>query len=165
MKWQRLHAKREKQVNIQLTEELRKLKQLMSVQLRCEELREAELKMEVSICGPKRGEILGEEINEKYLMDYWNSSEELEDMLTREVDEAMKPCIFKSHSLCMFARCAEDSEQFDGTVTKENETLEVKSSREFLSEKESVDWLQQEDITNDFLFGIRQQVEAVMEQE
>ena len=80
----------------------------MSVQLRCEELREAELKMEVSICGPKQGEILGEEINEKDLMDYWNSSEELEDMLTREEDEAMKPCIFKSHSLCMFAGCAED---------------------------------------------------------
>ena len=33
--------------------------------MRCEELREAELKMEVSICGPEQGEILGEEINEK----------------------------------------------------------------------------------------------------
>ena len=47
--------------------------------------------MEVSICGPEQGEILGEEINEKDLMDYWNSLEELEDMLTRETYEAMKP--------------------------------------------------------------------------
>ena len=68
---------------------------MMSVQLRCEELREAELKMEVSICDPEQGEILGEEINEKDLMDYWNSSKEF---LTREEDEAMKPCIFKYHS-------------------------------------------------------------------
>ena len=106
VKWQRLHAKREQQVNIQLKKELRKLKQMMSVQLRCEELREAELKMEVAICGPEQGEILGEEDNEKDLMDYWNSLEQFEDMLTREEDEAMKPCIFKSHSLCMFAKCA-----------------------------------------------------------
>ena len=61
VKWQRLHAKREKQVNIQLTEVLRILKQM----LRCEELREAELKMDVSICGPEQGEILGEEITVK----------------------------------------------------------------------------------------------------
>ena len=74
VKWKRIHAKREQRVNIQLTEELRKLEQMMSVHLRCEELREAELKMEVSICGPEQGEILGEEINEEDLMDYWNSS-------------------------------------------------------------------------------------------
>ena len=47
----------------------------MSVQLRCEELREAELKMKVSICGPEQSEILGEEDNEENLMDYWNSLE------------------------------------------------------------------------------------------
>ena len=64
-------------------------------------------------------------------------------MFARETDEAMKPYIF-SHSLCMFAGCAKDGEQSDGTITKENKTLEVKSGREFLSEKESVDWLQQE---------------------
>jgi len=76
----------------------------------------------------------------------------------------MKPYIF-SHRLCTFAWCVEDGEWFDGTVTKENETLEVKSGREFLSKKENVDWLRQEEIINDFLFGVRQQVEAVMEQE
>ena len=107
MKWKRLQVKRNEQVNMQLTEELRKLKQMMGVQLRYEELREAELEMEVSICGPEQGEIMGEDINEKDLMDYWNSSEQFEDMLTREADEAMKPCILKSHSLCMFAGCVE----------------------------------------------------------
>ena len=91
VKWQRLHAKREQQVKIHLIEEMRKLEQMMSVQMRCEELRQAELKMEVSICGLEHGEILSEEINEKDLMNYRNSSEELEDMLTREADEAMKP--------------------------------------------------------------------------
>ena len=109
--------------------------------LSCEELREVELKMDVSICGPEQGEILGEEISEEDLVNYWDSSEACEDVLARETDEAMKPYIF-SRSLCMFAGCAKDGEKFDGTVTKENETLEVKSGREFLSEKESVDWLQ-----------------------
>ena len=50
VKWQRLQQKREQQVNIQLEKELIKLEQTLNVQLRCEELREAELKMEVSIC-------------------------------------------------------------------------------------------------------------------
>jgi len=89
VKWQKLHTKRENQVNIQLMEELRKLEKMLS----CEELREAELKMDVSICGPEQGEILGEEINEEDLMNYWDSSAEFEDVLTRVVDEAMKPCI------------------------------------------------------------------------
>ena len=75
----------------------------------------------------------------------------------------MKPCIF-SHSLCMFAGCAKDGEKSDETVTEENETLEVKSGGEFLSKKEGTDVLQQEEIINEFLFGVRQQVEVVMEQ-
>ena len=97
-------------------------------------------------------------------MNYWDSSEASEEVLARETDEAMKPYIF-SHNLCMFAGCAKDGEQSDGTITKENKTLEVKSGREFLSKKESVDWLQQEEIINDFLFGVRQQVKDVMELE
>ena len=111
--------------------------------LRCEELREVELKMDVSICGPEHGKILGEEISEEDLMNYWDSLEASEDVLVRETDEAMKPYIF-SHSLCMFAGCAKDGEQFGGTVTKENKTLEVKSGREFLLEKKNFNWLQQE---------------------
>ena len=49
VKWQRLQVKRDQQINMQLTEELRELKQMMSIQLRREELRAAELKVEVSI--------------------------------------------------------------------------------------------------------------------
>ena len=160
VKWQRLHAKREKQVNIQLIEELRKLEQMFG----CEELREAELKMDVSICGPEQGEILGEEINEEDLMNYWDSLEEYEDVLVKEANEAMKPCIFKSHNLCMFVGCAKDGGQSHENVTEKNETLEVKSNGKILSDKEGTDLLQQEEIMNEVLFGVRQQVEAIMEQ-
>ena len=93
--------------------------------LSCRELREAELKMDVSICGLEQGEILGEEINEEDLMNYWDSSEEYEDVLMRIVDEAMKPCIFKSHSLYKFVGCAKDGEQSGETVTEMNETLRL----------------------------------------
>ena len=157
VKWQKLHAKREKQVNIQLMEELRKLKQMLS----CEELREAELKMDVSICGPEHGEILGEKISEEDLIKYGDSSEASEEVMAREIDEAMKPYIF-SHSSCMFAGCAKYGEKSDGTVMKENEVLEVNSGRELLSEKECGDWLQQEEITNDLFFGIRQDRKSVV---
>ena len=151
VKWQKLHARREKQVNIQFIEELRKIKQMLS----CEELREAKLEMDVSICSPEHGEILGEEISEEDLMNYWDSSEASEEVMARETDKAMKPYIF-SHNSCMFAGYTKDGEQSDGTITKENETLEVKYGREFLSAKESIDWLQQEEIINEFLFGVRQ---------
>ena len=110
------------------------------------------MKMEISICGPEQGEILGEEINEKDLMDYWNSSDEL---LTRDEDETMKPCIFKSHSLCMFAGCAEYDGQSGEMVTEMNEILMVKYEGECLSEEEGTDLLQQEEIINEFLFGVR----------
>ena len=116
---------------------------MMSVQLRCEELREAELKMEVFICGLEQGEFMGEEINEKDLMNYWNSSKELEDMLTREADEVMKFFIFKSHSLCMFAGCANYGGQSDETIIEMKETLVVKSDGECLSKEEGTDLLQQ----------------------
>ena len=76
VKWQRLQVKRNQQINMQLIEEIRNLEQMMSEKWRCEELREAELEMDFSICGPEQGEILGEEDNEKYLMEYWNSLEQ-----------------------------------------------------------------------------------------
>ena len=62
----------------------------------------------------------------------------------------------------MFAGCAKDGEQSGETVTEENVTLEVKSGGEYLSEEEGNDWLQQEEIINEFLFGVRQQVEFVL---
>ena len=115
--------------------------------LRCEELREVELKNDVSICGLEHGEILGEEINEEDLMNYWDSSEESKDVLVEEADQAMKPCIFKSHSLCMFVGCAKDGEKSSETVTEKNETLKMNFD---------------EEIINEFLVGVRYPVEVVM---
>ena len=74
-------------------------------------------------------------------MNYWNSSEQFEDMLTREADEAMKPCIFKSHSLCMFTGCEEDDGKSGETVKKMNKALEVKYDGEFLLQEERTNLL------------------------
>ena len=63
-----------------------------------ENLREAEAEMEDSICRPKYGEILGEEDNERSaedLMNYWNSSEQLEDMIFQKLEGRI------SHNLVM----------------------------------------------------------------
>lgn len=51
VKWQRLQQKRDRQINMQLTEELKKLEKMMDVQLRQEELKAAELEEEVCIDG------------------------------------------------------------------------------------------------------------------
>ena len=88
-------------------------------------------------------------------MEYWNSSEKFKDMLTREADEAMKPCIFKSHSLCMFAGCVEDDGQFGKNFMEMNETLEVKYDGECLLEEEGIDLLQQKEFIDEFLFGLK----------
>ena len=76
VKWQRLQQKREQQMNMQLVEELRKLEQVMSVQLGCEELREAELKMEISICEAKKGEIPSEAEDWRSVKDLMNYCED-----------------------------------------------------------------------------------------
>lgn len=55
----------------------------------------------------------------------------------------------------MFAGCAKYGGQSCETVTEKNETLEVKCDGEFLSEKEGTNLLQQEEIINEFLFGVR----------
>ena len=115
--------------------------------------------MEVSICRPEQGVMLGEEDNGRAaedLMDYWHSSEQLEDMMTRETDEAMKPCDFNSHSLCMFAGYGEDDGQSSKTVTNGYEAFEVKYDGECLLEEEGVDLLQQKEFIDEFLFGVRQ---------
>ena len=110
--------------------------------------------------------MLGEEDNESSaedLMDYWHSSEQFEDMLTREADEAMEPCDFNSHSLCMFPGYAEDDGQSGETITNRNGALEVKYDVERHLEEESVDLLQQKEFINETLFAIRQSDEVDME--
>jgi len=89
VKWPRLRERRNQQVKLEIAEELRKIEQILSAQEESEKLREAEVELEVSICRPEQGEMLGEEDNERLtegLLDYWQNSEQFEDMLTKEVD-------------------------------------------------------------------------------
>ena len=58
---------------MQLTEELRKLEKMMSIQLRCEELRAAKLKVEVSI-GETEEEIIDDFLN------YWVNPDQLDNV-------------------------------------------------------------------------------------
>ena len=46
---------------MKLEEELMKLEQVMNVKLKSRKLREAKLKMDVSICEVEQGEVLGED--------------------------------------------------------------------------------------------------------
>lgn len=111
--------------------------------------------------------MLGEEDNERSvedLMDYWHSSEQFEDMMTTKSDEAMKPCDFNSHSLCMFARYLEDDGQSSKTITNRTEALEVKYDGECLLEEEGVDLLQQKEFIYEILFGVKQSDEVDMDQ-
>ena len=74
VKWPRLRDWRNQQVKLEIVEELRKIEQILSAQEESEELREAEVELEVSICRPEQGEMLGEEDKERSaedLMDYW----------------------------------------------------------------------------------------------
>ena len=63
----------------------RKLQQ-RQVRWLMEKLREAELEMEVSICEPEQGEVLGED----------------EDLKTKTSSETKESHDFKSENLCMF---------------------------------------------------------------
>ena len=73
------------------------------------ELRTVELDMEVSICEPEHGEILGDvERLAEDLMNYWDSSRLHEDMMIEEEDEAKKPYIIKSDKLCVSTELKED---------------------------------------------------------
>ena len=57
---------------MQLEKELMKLEQVMNVKLMSEELREAELRTEVSICEAKKGEVLGEDEDWRSVKDLMN---------------------------------------------------------------------------------------------
>lgn len=83
VKWHRLQKKREKRVNTKLIEELRKLEQMMDVQLRSEKLKGVEL---------KQNKVVGEE---QVLC-------ELEDgeMIPKTSVEAIEPYAFEINNLC-----------------------------------------------------------------
>ena len=86
MKWHKLQEKREHQVNLQLMEELRKLDQIMDVELRTKKLEEVELQQE---------KLVGEEQVSFELKDgEWMSETSI---------EAIEPYDFEMNNLCMFA--------------------------------------------------------------
>lgn len=119
-----------------------------------EELRIVELDMEVSICEIEHGEILGDdEISVKDLMKYWDSSRKHENMLIEEADEATKPYIFKFDKLCVSTGLTEDDGQSFGTITKMDESFEVRYDGECLLNEENIELLQQKEFISEFLFG------------
>lgn len=167
VKWPRLRERRNQQVRSELVEELRKIEQILSAQEESEKLRGAEVELEVNICRPEQGEMLGEEDNDRSaedLLDYWQSSEQFEDMVTKEVDQAMKPCDFDSYSLCMLAGCAGGDGQPHEVVTR-NVDLEVKYDGESLLEEEGVDLLKQKEFIDEILFGVKQSNEVDINQQ
>lgn len=148
VKWQRLQQKRDRQINMQLTEELRKLEQIMDVQLRREELRAAELEEEVSIDETE------EEIIDDFL-NYWADPDQLDnvnpcvfivdscDVITGFVEEevheeddqleelvyeptikAVENCSFQTDKLCMNAGTVSDGDVMIQQCYKEIALLE-----------------------------------------
>jgi hypothetical protein len=112
-----------------LRRSLRSLKHRLSALLKKEKLRGVEFRQrslteeEVHFCEPEQGGILGEDEEEERhvesLMNYLGSSDQHEDVLTEEENEASKPYVFKSDNLCMIAGCArEEVGQSSGTVIK-----------------------------------------------
>ena len=65
----------------------------------------------------------------------------------------------------MFAGRAEDDGQSGETITNMNKSLEVKHDGECLLEEEGADLLQQKEFIDEFMFGVRQSVEVVMDLE
>ena len=104
---------------MQLTEELKKLEQMMDVQLRCEELRAAELKVEVSIDETKN-DIIDE------FLSYWADPDQLDNV---------NSCIFIADNCDVITGFTEEDVQSCEVVTSMEKTL----SRDKYSEEESSD--------------------------
>ena len=101
VKWQGLQQKRDQMVNMYLREELRKLEQMMSIQLRHEKLRAAELKVEVSI-GETEEEIIGDFLN------YWVNLEQMDNV---------KPCIFVADNCDVVTGTEEDAQSCESVAS------------------------------------------------
>ena len=119
VKWQRLQQKRDQQINMQLTEELKKLEQMMSIQLRCEELRATELKVEVSI------DEIEKEIIDDFLS-YWADPHQLDNV---------NSCVFIADNCDVITGFTEEDAQSCEAVTSMEKTL----SGDKYSEEESRD--------------------------
>lgn len=129
VKWKRLQQKRDRQINMQLTEELINLEQIMDVQLRREELRAAELEEEEEIiddflnywadpdqldnvnscvfiadsCDVITG-FVEEEVHEN------EEEDQLEELLYEPMVEVVKTCSFQTDKMCMNAGTVSDGD-------------------------------------------------------
>ena len=92
---------------MQLTEELRKLEQMMDVQLRREELRAAELKVEVSI-GETEEKIIDDFLN------YWADPDHLDNV---------NSCVFIADNCDVITGFTEEDVKSCETVTAQEEVL------------------------------------------
>lgn len=77
-------------------------------------LREAELEMEVSICEPEQGEILGED-GERRLVNYWDSSEQHSEVLPKE-EETLRYYVFNYNDCFVSAGFAEDWQPYEAII-------------------------------------------------
>jgi hypothetical protein len=89
----------------------------------------------VHFCEPEQGDILGEDdMGEDRittsLMDYVESSNQHEDVLTEEPIEDREPYVFKYDDLCMTVGCErEEARQSFGTITKTSKDGDMLSER------------------------------------
>ena len=94
VKWHKLQEQREHQVNMQLMEELRKLDQIMDVELRTKKLEEVELQQE---------KLVGEE---QVYFELKNGA-----VMSETSIEATEPYDFEINNLCMFSRDVKEDEE------------------------------------------------------
>ena len=89
----------------------------------------------VHFCEPEKGDILGEDDMAEdrittCLMDYVESSNQHEDVLTEEPIEDREPYVFKYDDLCMTVGCeTEEVRQSFGTITKTSKDGDMLSER------------------------------------
>ena len=97
-----------------------------------EKLKEAELRMEVSIYEVEQDEVLGEDEDWRSvedLMNYCENSRQQGDMITEASSETTRSHVFKTDNLCMIASIAGEK-QLCEDVFRMDEDLEVKGDKE-----------------------------------
>ena len=114
-----------------------------------EKLREAKLEMEVSICEPEQGEVLGEE--ERIIDDFLNC------WTNADQQENVKPYIVESNNFDVITVFAEDEQSFEAVRSmeeylSEDKNSEVKNDGECLLDEKSSELLQQKEFSNTLMF-------------
>ena len=94
------------------------IRQLQERNLKCrlnvwvkneDKLKEAEYEVEVHYCEPEQESILREEEDDtdersnESLMNYWESSNQHEEMMPKALEEAIESYVFKTNGLCVIA--------------------------------------------------------------